>query len=270
MHTRPIPSTGELLPIIGLGTWQTFDVSAGAARQPLGELLRDFRAAGGTLIDSSPMYGRAEETVGELGNNVPDAFIATKVWTDGRAAGERQMRESLRLLRRETIDLMQVHNLVDWRTHLTTLRRWKEQGVIRYIGITHYRVDAFPELKAILSTEKIDFVQLPLSLGVPDAERELLPLARDRGVAVIVNRPFEGGSILRRVRTLPLPEWAQQSGYASWGELFLRYVVSHPDVTCAIPATSRRDHLAENLRAGSEPFLDGAGRKELRERVLAI
>jgi diketogulonate reductase-like aldo/keto reductase len=248
MQTRAIPSSGEALPVIGLGTWQTFDVQD---VQPLLPVVDAFAAAGGSVVDTSPMYGRAEEAVGRVKSRIPRPFLATKVWTRGRQEGMAQMERSFRLLQTGVIDLMQIHNLVDWRVHLATLRGWKEQGRIRYLGITHYVPSAFGELESILRSEVIDFVQLPLSIGVPDAARRLLPLARERGVAVLVNRPFEEGALLRRLRGRPLPDEARALGCASWSELLLRWIVAHEEVTCVIPATGSRPHLEENLRAGA-------------------
>jgi diketogulonate reductase-like aldo/keto reductase len=264
MIERTIPSTGETIPVIGLGTWQTFDVDARASRQPLAEVLRRFAAAGGRVIDSSPMYGRAEEVAGELMSQLPDAFVATKVWTRGRERGIEQMERSAELLRTPRIDLMQIHTLLDWRTQLATLRAWKEEGRIRYAGITHYHTGAFDDLESIMRRETIDFVQLPMSVELPDAEERLLPLAESRGIAVLVNRPFEGGTIFRDVRKKPLPEWAREFDSHSWGELFLRWVVSHPAVTCAIPATANPDHLTENVRVGEGRMLTAGERAKLR------
>jgi diketogulonate reductase-like aldo/keto reductase len=268
MLTRPIPSTGEPLPVIGLGTWQTFDTGTSAReRQPLGQVLDRFAAAGGRLIDSSPMYGRAEEVVGALKGRVAGAFIATKVWTRGRENGIAQMRRSAKLLQSGVIDLMQIHNMLDWETHLETLREWKAEGRIRYLGITHYTRSAFGDLEEIMRSETLDFVQLPLSVELPDAEERLLPLAESRRIAVLVNRPFEEGALLRRVAATPLPEWANELGAESWSELFLRYIVSHPAVTCVIPATSDPAHMEENLRAGEGRMLTGEERVELRRKV---
>jgi len=252
------------LPLIGLGTWQTFDVATAQEKAKLAEVLRRFAAAGGRLIDTSPMYGRAEAVAGELMSNLPDPFVATKVWTRGLEHGIEQMERSMSLLRTPCIDLMQIHNLVDWRTHLQTLRRWKDEGRIRYLGITHYHTGAFGDLESIMRSESIDFVQLPMSVELPDAEDRLLPLAQSRGIGVIVNRPFEGGTLFRDVRSKPLPEWAREFDSHSWSELFLRYVVSHPAVTCAIPATGNPDHLAENMRAGEGRRLTGGERAKLR------
>lgn len=267
---REIPKSGESLPVLGLGTWRTFDVASERAEQPLIEVLRRFSAAGGRLIDTSPMYGNAEDVVGALKKNVAQPFLATKVWTRGREQGLEQMKRSLRLLRTTRVDLMQIHNLVDWRVHLTTLREWKKQTRVRYIGITHYEIGAFPQLASIMQSEEIDFVQLPMSIEVPDAEEKLLPLAQSNRIAVIVNRPFEGGSLMRRIRRTPLPEWAHQFGAESWSELFLRYVVSHPAVTCVIPATGDPDHVSENLRAGEGRMLTMREREELRARFTRL
>jgi len=266
MITRVIPGSGEELPVLGLGTWQTFDVGA-AGQRPLIDVLERFAAAGGKVIDTSPMYGRAEEVVGALRKHVPDAFLATKVWTRGREHGIEQMTRSMKLMRTERVDLMQIHNLVDWRTHLATLRQWKADGVVRYLGITHYTTSAFSQLETIMREEEIDFVQLPLSIGVPDAEERLLPLARDRGVAVLVNRPFEEGTLLRNVRRRPLPDWARDYGAESWSELFLRWIVSHPAVTCVIPATSNAEHMSANLRAGEARLLSMKERRVLRVQL---
>jgi diketogulonate reductase-like aldo/keto reductase len=270
LQTRAIPSTGEQIPVIGLGTWQTFDVgTAESERVPLAAVLRAFSDAGGRLIDSSPMYGDAEAMVGELRGTVKSPFIATKVWTSGRDRGIQEMERSARLLRSEVIDLMQIHNLLDWKTHLQTLNEWKNEGRIRYTGITHYQPGAFSKLEKIMRARSVDFVQLPFSIELPDAEERLLPLAASRGMAVIVNRPFEGGALFRNVLYKPLPEWAAEFDCQSWGELFLRWVVSHPAVTCAIPATRRPEHLQENVRAGEGRMLTSAERIRLRKLVRA-
>lgn len=254
MDTRAIPRTGEALPVIGVGTWRSFDVGRGEkARAPLGNVLRAMIRGGGTIVDSSPMYGRAEGVAGDLieESGVRDnLFIATKVWTDGRESGIAQMRESMRFLRTDRIDLMQIHNLVDWRTHLKTLREWKESGKIRYLGITHYTPSAFSQLAEIIAAEEIDFIQLPYSIAVRDAEARLLPLAAERGVAVMVNRPFEGGRLFSHVRGVALPSWAEDAGITSWAGFFLRFILSHPAVTCVIPATSVPERMTEFLEAG--------------------
>jgi len=259
--------TDEPVPVIGMGTWQTFDVASRRAREPLTAVLDSFAASGARLVDTSPMYGRAEEVVGELAP--ANAFLATKVWTRGRTEGIEQMERSMRLLRREVVDLIQVHNLVDWRTHLATLRDWQRAGRVRYLGITHYQKSAFGELASIMAAEEIDFVQLPMSVELPDAAEHLLPLAAERGIAVIVNRPFEGGALIHRVQRKPLPEWAAEFGCGTWSEMFLRWIVSHDEVTCVIPATSSVEHLEENLRAGEGKMLDARERTRLREKLLS-
>lgn len=269
MRTRPIPASGENLPVIGMGTWQTFDVGPGASeRRPLLEVLRIFLEAGGRVIDSSPMYGRSEAVAGDLLArlaSVRQAFVATKVWTRGRDAGIRQMNESLEKLRVERMDLMQVHNLLDWRTHLQTLRSWKDQGRIRYIGITHYRLGAFDEMERIITEGLVDFIQLPYSLATRAAEERLLPAAADNGVAVLVMRPFEGGSLFRRVRGRPLPYWAEEIDCESWAQYFLKFILGHPAVTCPLPATSDPDHMRDNVRAGVGRLPD----TEMRERMIS-
>ena len=255
MLTRPIPSTGEAVPVIGLGTWQTFDVGADAAsRSPLREVLRLFLAAGGRMIDSSPMYGRAEGVTGDLVaelNAREKTFLATKVWTTGRAQGEAQMCRSAELMRAGVLDLIQIHNLVDWKTHLATLRRMKEEGSVRHIGITHYTTASLDTLADIVERESIDFVQFCYSIGTRHAERRLLPLCAERGVATIINRPLEEGGLFRRVRGRALPPVAAEVGCASWGQFFLKFIVAHPAVTCVIPATAKPEHMADNLAAGS-------------------
>ncbi|MDI3380087.1 aldo/keto reductase [Xenophilus aerolatus] len=262
MHTRPIPSSGETLPVIGCGTWLGFDHAPGSADyQRLPGVLAALFAAGGRVIDSSPMYGRAEENTGTLlaaaaGGATP--FLATKVWTRGREAGIAQMEESMRRLRTQRIDLMQIHNLVDWKVHLATLRDWKAKGRIRYLGITHYTPSAHDEVEAVLRTETLDFLQINYALDDRAVEQRLLPLAAERGVAVIVNQPFGGGGLLRRLRDRPLPPWAAEIGCSSWAQVLLKFVLSHPAVTCAIPGTSRPEHMADNAAAGTGTLPDAA------------
>jgi diketogulonate reductase-like aldo/keto reductase len=267
--TRVIPSTGESIPIIGLGTWQTFDVgSSTAERSPLEQVLHTFVDSGGRLIDSSPMYGRAEEVVGDLSTRLglnPQLFIATKVWTQGKAAGIRQMEASMRKLRRTRIDLLQVHNLVDVDVHLDTLEEWQREGRVRYIGITHYTSSAHDGVAHVLASRRVDFVQINYSAAERNLERRVLPVAQERGVAVLINRPFAEGALLGRLAGRPLPPFAAEIGCRTWAELLLKFVVSHPAVTCAIPATSSVTHLQENMRAGLDPLPDAA----LRERIAA-
>jgi diketogulonate reductase-like aldo/keto reductase len=270
IQTRPIPSSGEAIPVIGLGTWRTFDVGPGVeARGPLAEVLQRFVALGGRVIDSSPMYGAAESVVGDLAAELglgEKLFLATKVWTTGRDAGLAQMEQSLRRLRGRRVDLMQIHNLRDWRTHLRTLREWKAQGRIRYVGVTHYTESAYDELERVLRAEPLDFVQVNYSLVERGAERRILPLARERGVAVLVNRPFSEGDLFRRVRDRALPGWAAEIDCQSWAQLFLKWILAHPAVTCAIPATSRVQHLVDNMQAGGGRLPEEA----LRERLAAL
>jgi diketogulonate reductase-like aldo/keto reductase len=270
MLTRPIPSTGEAMPVIGLGTWRAFDVGVdAAARRPLGEALRLLLDSGGRIIDSSPMYGRAEAVTGDLLAETgarARAFLATKVWTAGRESGISQMQRSAELLQTEVIDLIQIHNLVDWRTHLATLRRMKEEGRVRYIGITHYTTGALPELARILNSEPgIDFVQLGYSLATRAAERELLPTASARGVAVIVNQPLERGTLFRHIRGRALPDWASECDCRSWAQLFLKYILAEPAVTCVIPATGNPDHMNDDLGAGFGRLPDTRQRQQLRQ-----
>jgi len=272
MLTRPIPSTGEAMPVIGLGTWRAFDVGVdAAARRPLGEVLRLLLDSGGRIIDSSPMYGRAEAVTGDLLAETgarARAFLATKVWTAGRESGISQMQRSAELLQTEVIDLIQIHNLVDWRTHLATLRRMKEEGRggYGYIGITHYTTGALPELARILNSEPgIDFVQLGYSLATRAAERELLPTASARGVAVIVNQPLERGTLFRHFRGCALPDWASECDCLSWAQLFLKYILAEPAVTCVIPATGNPDHMNDDLGAGFGRLPDTTQRQQIRQ-----
>jgi diketogulonate reductase-like aldo/keto reductase len=273
MTHRLIPRTGESLPVVGLGTWQTFDVADAAARAPLRDVLREFARLGGTVVDSSPMYGRSESVVGELAAELglqKQLFIATKVWTAGAEAGIQQMEESFRRLRVARIDLMQVHNLVDWRTHLRTLRAWKAQGRIRYIGVTHYTESAYGDLERVLKSEELDFVQLNYSIGERAAERRLLPLAVDRRIAVLANRPLAQGALFAKVRGKPLPAWTSEIGIESWARFFLKFTLGHPAVTCVIPATSRADHLRDNMAAGYGPLPDEAARERMARFIEAL
>jgi diketogulonate reductase-like aldo/keto reductase len=267
---RPIPSSGEKIPVVGLGTWRVFDVGGSKAeRAPLADVLGRFVALGGRVVDSSPMYGAAESVVGDLAADLgitDRLFLATKVWTSGRDAGIRQMETSLRRLRARRLDLMQIHNLLDWRTHLATLRAWKRDGRIRYLGVTHYTVSAYDELERVLRDEPLDWVQVNYSLGERDAERRILPLARERGVAVLVNRPFSEGGLFGRVRGRPLPAWAADFDCESWAQFFLKWILAHPSVTCVIPGTSRTEHLVDNMAAARGRLPDAT----TRERMTAL
>ena len=271
---RPIPRSGETLPVVGLGTWQTFDVGSGAAeRAELKEVLRELDALGGRVVDSSPMYGRSEGVVGdlvaELGNR-NRLFFATKVWTTGRDAGIRQMEDSFRLMRTKVMDLMQIHNLVDHEVHLKTLQQWKASGRIRYLGITHYHSGAFADLERLVKTKRYDFVQFNVSLDEPEAEARLLPACADSGTAVLVNRPFAQAGLFGRVRGKPLPAWAADIQCASWAQFFLKWILGHPAVTCVIPGTRRVAHLRDNLAAARGPLPDATMRKRMRDYVAAL
>ncbi len=271
---RRIPADGEMLPAVGVGTWQTFDVGTGAAeRDPLREVLRRFVALGGRVVDSSPMYGQAETVVGDLAAELglqASLFVATKVWTQGREAGLAQMERSLKRLRVARLDLMQVHNLVDWQTHLKTLRDWKASGRVRYVGVTHYTASAYGEVERVMRGERLDFVQLNYSLGEREAEERLLPLAQDRGTAVIVNRPYAEGALFRRVRGRQLPPWAAELDCQSWGQFFLKWILAHPAVTCAIPGTAKPEHLGANMGAGTGPLPDPATRARMAAHFDAL
>ena len=267
MLTRPLPSSGVQLPIVGLGTWQTFDPSSKSPEvmARLEATLRALHDAGGRVIDSSPMYGDSERVVGELAERaglLDSLWMATKVWTSGEARGIRQMQDSAARLRRPTLDLLQVHNLVDWRTHLATLRKWKAEGRVRHIGVTHYQPSAFEELERIVARERIDAVQLPYSVALRDAERRLLPAAREAGVAVIVNLPFGGGGLLRRLSAKPLPE-SVRAWATSWPQALLKFILANPAVTCVIPGTSDPRHMADNAAAGSGRMPTTAEREAL-------
>jgi diketogulonate reductase-like aldo/keto reductase len=268
MRTRLIPSTREELPVIGCGTYRTFDVGAAPEeRAPLLAVLKALFAAGGSVIDSSPMYGTAERVVGDLLaqlQNRSRAFLATKVWTSGKQAGLDQINRSFGLLQDRLIDLIQVHNLLDWKVQLSTLRNLKSAGRIRYVGITHYSASAFAEVESALRSETLDFLQINYAMNDTAVERRILPLAADRGVAVIVNQPFGGGGLLRELRNRPLPSWAQEIDCQSWAQVLLKFVLSHPAVTCAIPGTGRPEHMLDNIGAGFGRMPDTA----LRVRMI--
>jgi diketogulonate reductase-like aldo/keto reductase len=263
---RVFPQEQVKLPKIGLGTWQTFDVGNDrAARAPLREVLQ---LLDGNVVDSSPMYGSSESVAGDLIAELgmrERLFIATKVWTTGREDGIAQMESSFKRLRVKVMDLMQVHNLLDVATHTKTLQQWKEQGRVRYIGITHYTASAYPEVERWLKTGAYDFVQINYSLAERDAEKRLLALAAERKVKVIINRPFAGATLFSRAKGKPLPAWAAEVGIASWAQYFLKWIVSHPAVTCAIPGTGRPDHMRDNLAAGRGPMPDRATRQRMVE-----
>jgi len=284
MLTRAIPSSGEKLPVIGLGTWNVFDVDLTPANEKeLGEVLSLFVKLGGRVIDSSPMYGRAEEVVGALTSKLglrdkfatanPSSgglFLATKVWTRGKQAGIESMERSMSRLQTKRIDLMQVHNLVDVETQLATMRDWKAQGRFRYIGITHYNASAFGQVEKVLRAEKLDFLQINYSVMERGAEDRILPLAQDRQVAVVINRPFGGGDLFSRVRSKPLPDWVAEFDCKSWAQFFLKWIVAHPAVTCAIPATNNPSHLEDDLQGGIGRLPDTKTRQRIVEFVASL
>ena len=263
---KPIPSTGETVPVIGCGTWQTFDVGSDAgARAPLREVLKLLER---NIVDSSPMYGSSESVAGDLIAELgmrDKLFVATKVWTSGRDAGIRQMDTSFKRLRVTQMDLMQVHNLVDVGVHTKTLLDMKSRKNVRYIGITHYTSSAYADVERALKTGQYDFLQINYSLGERDAEKRILPLAKEKNMAVIANRPFAEGALFRRVKGKALPPWAAELGIASWAQFFLKWIVSHPAVTCAIPGTGNPKHMQDNLGAGAGKLPDEKERSKMSE-----
>lgn len=274
MLAKPIPSSGEMLPAIGIGTYKGFDLPDGDAnRARLAEVLRHLFAAGGSIVDSSPMYGRAEARAGQalasLGKE-SHAFIMTKVWTSGREAGRRQLRDSLAFFGVERIALMQIHNLVDWRTHLATLREWQAAGRCKYIGITHYTTGAFGAVEAVLRQEKMDFLQIPYSIAEREAEGRLLPLCRESGVAVIANVPLGAGRLMRATKGKPVPGWARDFGADSWARFFLKYLLGHEACTCAIPGTGNPDHAADLLGAGEGRLPTADERRRMVDAAKAL
>ena len=264
--SRTIPSSGESVPVLGLGTWRTFDVRSAADRAPLEQCLAEFSTVPGGMIDTSPMYGRSEDVVGDLMTKLgvrDRLFVATKVWTSGKKRGVDQMEQSMKKLRVSQVDLMQVHNLVDVGTHLETMRAWKAEGRIRYIGVTHYTAGHHDDVARVLESEPVDFVQINYSVAEREADRSIFPLAAERGIAVIVNRPFGGGNVLGRLSSKPVPSWASDIDCSTWAQLLLKYVISHPAVTCVIPATSKVEHLRDNMRAAIGRMPDDAMRDEI-------
>lgn len=268
--TRAIPSSGERLPVIGMGTWLTFDTFAGEETQSRLPVLKAFFEAGGAVIDTSPMYGRAEEVLGELLPQVRGRhrlFAATKVWTNGKPDGVRQMQRSMRRVGVKAFDLIEVHNLRDWQVHLETLKQWKQEGKVRYIGVTTSHGRRHEELASIMRQQPLDFVQFTYNLRQREAEQRLLPLAQERGIAVIINRPLDGGGLFDVVAGKALPTWASEIDCSSWSQFFLKYIVSHPAVSCAIPATSRVDHMQENMGALYGRLPDSAMRKRMSSYI---
>jgi len=274
VQKRAIPSSGELLPVVGLGTWQTFDVGPGSPQLPeLKQVLQLLVELGGSVVDSSPMYGEAERVVGELSAEAglrDRLFFATKVWTSGRNAGIGQMEESFRLMRTQRMDLMQVHNLVDVATHTKTLKAWKAAGRIRYLGITHYHSGAFAELERLVKTRDYDFVQFNYSIDDRAAESRLLPACADSGTAVLINRPFSQADLFGQVRGKALPPWAAEFDCQSWAQFFLKYLLGHAAVTCVIPGTSKVKHLRDNLQAGMGRLPDAAMRRRMAQYMAQL
>ena len=274
MSTRPIPRSGEQLPAVGVGTWQTFDVGPAAPeRGELREVVRMLSETPRSVVDSSPMYGQAERVVGDLTSELgvrDRLFFATKVWTSGREAGIRQMEQSFRLMRVQRMDLMQVHNLLDVDTHLKTLLDWKAANRVRYIGITHYHAGAYAELERLVKTRQFEFVQLNFSMAEREAEERLLSVCADSGTAVIVNRPFAEGALFPRVKGRSLPAWASEFDCASWAQFFLKWILGHPAVTCVIPGTRRKAHLEDNRQAGTGRLPDAAMRRKMLEFLRAL
>ena len=274
---RAIPRTGETLCPVGLGTWQVFDVANdGAARAQAGEALRTFAELGGEMVDSSPMYGSSETVTGDLAAEPglhKRLFIATKVWTQGREAGIAQMRDSMKKLRtslKGPLDLMQVHNLVDTATHMTTLRGWKKEGLVRYLGVTHYHAGAHADLEKAIRSADVDFLQVNYSLAEPQADQRLLSAALESGVAVIINRPFAEGAMFSRVKGKALPPFAGEIGVTSWAQLFLKWIIAHPAVTCVIPGTRNAAHVTDNLGAATGTLPDASMRRRIAEYFKAL
>ena len=267
IQKRIIPVSGESIPVVGLGTWRTFDVNPGGdGTTPLRNVVNNLVNKAGSVIDSSPMYGSSEAVVGDLSDDLrlrKKVFLATKVWTRGKEAGIRQMEDSFRKMKTNTMDLMQVHNLVDAENHIKTLREWKEKSKIRYWGVTHYLASAYPEMMKIINNEKPDFVQFNYNIYRREAETELLSCAKEKGVAVIINRPFEEGALFDKVRGEALPDWVKEYGIKTWAQFFLKFILSHTSVTCTIPGTSKANHLEENLNAGSGPMPDEKARQKM-------
>ena len=270
MLKKKIPSSGEKIPVIGMGSSRTFDVGdSQEARVNLTKVLQTFFDLGGTVIDTSPMYGSSEQVLGDLLVNVKNKqslFMATKVWTQGREEGIAQMQQSMALLRRPVIDLIQIHNLLDWEVHWKTLKEWKQQGKVRYIGITTHRGYDHDQLAYVMENYPIDFIQFSYSIANRKAEQRILPLAAERGIATMINRPFQRGDLFRSVKGKELPAWAAEFDCNSWGQFFLKFIASHPDVTCIIPATSKLKHMVDNMAAGYGRLPD----EQTRQRMINL
>ena len=270
---KAIPASGELLPVIGMGSWITFDVEEQQERAVRVQVLQAFFDQGGAMIDSSPMYGASQEVIGQCLRQIKNKsalFAATKVWIYGQWLGVKQMETARELWAVPRFDLMQIHNMLDWESHLETLKVWKAEGRIRYIGITTSHGRRHKDMERALAKEPFDFVQFTYNLADREVEQRLLPLAAERGIAVIINRPFRGGSLFGKVRGKPLPAWAQEFGCTNWAQYFLKFIVSHPAVTCAIPATSQVAHMRENMGAGIGRLPDAAARRRMQAHFDAL
>jgi diketogulonate reductase-like aldo/keto reductase len=267
MLTRKIPSTNEALPVVGVGTWQTFDIgNSQQEREPLDQVIKLLIENGGRVIDSSPMYGRSEQVVGEILQKagIKKAFLATKVWTNGKEEGIKQMNRSFELIKTTRMDLMQIHNLVDWRVHLQTLRKWKDEGRIKYIGVTHYHEGAFSEIIQVMKKEPLDFLQINYSIRSRNAEKQVLPIAAEKGVAVLINQPFNSGSLFSLVKGKELPKWSTEFDCNTWAQYFLKFILSNNNVTAVIPGTSKPKHLLDNIQAGFGKLPD----ERMRQRMI--
>lgn len=266
-ETRSIPSSGEKIPAVGVGTWRTFNAGNDQQkRKALKQVLNNLVTKKASVVDSSPMYGSSESVVGDLSEELKirsSLFLATKVWTSGEQEGINQMNASFQKMKTSVMDLMQVHNLVDVKTHLKTLYQWKEQGRIRYIGITHYLPSAYTEMRQLIQKEKLDFIQCCYNIQTTEAEKNLLPAARDKGVAVIINRPFQEGALLEYVNGKPLPNWSGEYGITSWAQFFLKFILANSAVTCVIPGTSNPVHLLENINTANGSHPDDKTRKRM-------
>ena len=269
MLKRVIPSSGEEMPVIGLGTSRVFDIERSKNELNVREKILDiFYENGGRLIDTSPMYGMSEEIIGITAKKYIEKnrfFLATKVWTEGRENGMRQIEESFQKMRTDKISLIQVHNLLDWKTQIKTLRSLKDKGRIDYIGITHYKSNAFDEMIKIMKAEKVDFAQFNYSMGEREAEQKILPFCKDNGIATLINRPFMRGRLFREAQEKKLPSWVTDYDIDSWGQFFLKYIISHDAVTNIIPATSKPKNMLDNARAGIGRMLDEKAKKRMFE-----
>lgn len=274
LHTKPIPSSGELLPVVGLGSWITFNVGDDVElKDECAAVMRAFFAAGGKLIDSSPMYGSAQQTIGyglDKLSRPQGLFAADKVWISDPGSGREQIEQSQGLWGVPKFNLLQVHNILSWEAHLQTLFEMKAGGQLQYVGITTSEGRRHSEIEDIMTSQPIDFVQISYNVLDRDVEERILPLAADRKIAVIVNRPFRQGDLIAEMTKYPLPDWVAETGAKSWAQLILKFIVSHPAVTCAIPATSNVSHVWENMQAATGPYMDAAMRRRAVDYVESL